>query len=151
MVGIPDKMAARSVAELRSRAANNVQDSLELRPQVGHPWPTMVGRGHPRERRGRFGISQVLSLCWDTASVRLTHRFPKDSAGGMTGLATAPLLWCTAVSRGKDDHHRGPFPHRGGEIYFCWTKFWTDGMNAKSGRHFNSHQARKDGRSHLQS
>jgi hypothetical protein len=46
-------------------------------------------------------------------------------AGGTAAFLATPLRLRTATSRGKNNYHRGPFLHAGGEIYFCWSEFWT--------------------------
>jgi hypothetical protein len=51
---------------------------------------------------------------------------PRSLAGCPIAFRTTRRLVPTTFSRGKDDHHRDPFPCPGGEIYFRRSEFWTE-------------------------
>jgi hypothetical protein len=124
--GIPDKMAARSAAHSPSRAVASVSDRFECRRHVSRAsWRALVTEPHSRWKC-TFRVIQAQCLRCDGDNSRDSTPPLYGSTGETTGLLETPLLLCTATSRGKDDHHRGPFLHAGGEIYFWWSEFWTE-------------------------
>jgi hypothetical protein len=125
MVGIPDKMEAGRGAQLGSRAITSRRGHFECWEHVPRRSPSALATGPLLRCKCWFVVSQVPSLCEDAGRVHLSDGPPLSWTGGTTAFLTAPLLLCTATSRGKDDHHRGPFLHAGGEIYFRWSEFWT--------------------------
>jgi len=50
----------------------------------------------------------------------------RSLAGRPIAFRTTWSLVLTTFSRGKDNHHRDPFPRAGGEIYFWRSEFWTE-------------------------
>jgi hypothetical protein len=95
-------------------------------------------------RKCCFVVGQVPSLCGDADNARHSDWPLPNWAGGTTGFLATPLLLCTATSRGKDDHHRGPIPHAGGEICFWWSEFWTGTKQNRGRRIFQGYLARPD-------
>jgi hypothetical protein len=85
----------------------------------------MLGIGLSPERGCCFAPSQILSIRGVTQQGRLPALSLLGWPGWNCGFLASPHLRCTAATRGKNDHHRGAFPHTSGEIYFCWPEFWT--------------------------
>ena len=137
MVGKPDKMAARSAAQLRSRVIVSLRGRSELGLQNSRARLRALATGLVSRCKSCFVVGQVPSLCGDTDNVRLSHWPRHGSAGRTTGFLATPLLLCTATSRGKDDHYRGLFPHAGGEICFWWSEFWTKRNKTQTGLRSN--------------
>ena len=124
--GIPDKMAVRSAPHLPSRAAIGRAGGFDWRPHVVRLSEKPFAKGpHVRQKRC-FLVCQVPSLRRDAGNTLDGTSALYGSAGETTGFLAALLLLCTATSRGKDDHYRGLFAHRSGEIYFWWSEFWTE-------------------------
>jgi hypothetical protein len=126
MVGIPDKMDAGSGARLGSRAITGLRERFECWEHVPRLSWSAFATGPLFPRKCWFVTNQVPSLCGDPGYVELGEGPTLNWAGGTTAFLATPLLLRTATSRGKDDHHRGSFPRAGGEIYFCWSEFWTE-------------------------
>ena len=125
-VGKPDKMAARSVTQLRSRVIASLRDRFECKRHVPRPRWSSPATGLLLLCKGRCVVGKVPSLCGDADDMRLSDWLLLGWAGGTTDFLTTPLLVSTATSRGKDDHYRGAFPCSSGEICFWWTEFWTE-------------------------
>lgn len=126
--GIPDKMAVRTVARSPPRSVNSGEDRFEGRlPALRHSSKPLATASHLRQERC-FGVCQVPSLRPDADDTPDGTSPLHDSAGETTGFLAAPLLLCTATSRGKDDDYRGLFADGSGEIFFWWSRFWTEAM-----------------------
>ena len=121
----PDKMKTRSDTEPHSRVVARLPDRFRLRGKNCAAWSSVLATQLVSRCDGCPVVGQVPSLCGDAASVRLSEGFLHGWAGGTTGFLATPLRLHTATSRGNDDHHRGSLPRAGGEIYFCWSEFWT--------------------------
>jgi hypothetical protein len=126
MVGIPDKMDAGSGARLGSRAITSLRERFECWEHVPRLSWSAFAAGPLFRCKCWFVANQVPYLYGDPGYVEPGERPPLSWAGGTTAFLATPLLLRTATSRGKDDHHRGSFPGAGGELYFCWSEFWTE-------------------------
>lgn len=125
-------MAAPGATQLRSLLVASLLDRFECWLHVNRTSYSALATELPLPRNCWFVISQVTFLCGDAGHVHLSDRPPLSWAGGITAFLATPLLLRTATSRGKDDHHRGPFLHAGGEIYFRRSEFWTAGKGSES-------------------
>lgn len=125
MVEKPDKTGGRKAAQLRSRVIVSLGARLEYAACVFRRAYSALSAALLARCKVAFVVVQIQYLCGDASNAGLRHCSLHDLAGGTTGLRAAQLLLCTATTRGKDDHHREPFPGTGGEIYFCWAGFWT--------------------------
>lgn len=125
--GIPDKMATRNAAHSPSGAVTSFRNRFERRLHVSRLSSKALATGPHLRQRCCFVVSQVPSLRRD-ADNTLDGTSPLFcSAGETTGFLGTPLLLCTATSRGKDDDYRDLFAKAGGEIFFWWSRFWTEG------------------------
>jgi len=127
MFGIPDKMAVPSATQLRPSLVASLLDRFECWLHVDRSLSSALATEHPLKGKYWCVVSQVPSLCEDAGRLHLNDGPSPRWAGGTNGCLATSLLLRTATSRGKDDHHRGPFQHEGGEIYFWWSEFWTAG------------------------
>ena len=125
MVGKPDKMACRSAPQSQSRSATSLQGDIDPRLQFARPPYSTLAIGLLPWLKCCFVAGQVLPLLRVADEARCSAWPLLGWAGCTAGFLSTPLLVCTAVSRGKDDHYRGVFPCRGGEFYFWWSEFWT--------------------------
>lgn len=125
MVGKPDKMACRSAPKSQSRTVTSLRDHFELSLKFAPPWQCALATGLLSRCKSCFVVGQVLSLLRVADEARCRAWPLLGWAGCTAGFLSTPLLVCTAVSRGKDDHYRGVFPRVGGEFYFWWSEFWT--------------------------
>ncbi len=132
MVGKPDKMACRSAPKSQSRTVTSLRDHFELSLKFAPPWQCALATGLLSRCKSCFVVGQVLSLLRVADEARCRAWPLLGWAGCTAGFLSTPLLVCTAVSRGKDDHYRGVFPRVGGEFYFWWSEFWT--VEKKGGR-----------------
>jgi hypothetical protein len=124
--GIPDKMAARTATHQPSRRGTSRRDRPEGRLPVFRNSSKARATEPPLRQERCLGVRQVSSLRRDADDTLDSTSPLYGSAGETTGFLRTPLLLCTATSRGKDDDYRGLFLHEGGEIYFCWSEFWTE-------------------------
>jgi hypothetical protein len=72
MVGKPDKMAARSALQLRSRAITSLLVHFELRRQFARPWWKALTTRLPSQRKCCFVVSQVPLLVMFADDVRVS-------------------------------------------------------------------------------
>ena len=72
MDGKPDKMAARSALQLRSRAIASLLVHFQLRRQFARPWENALATGLPSRRKCRFVLGQVPLLVRVADDVRVS-------------------------------------------------------------------------------